>query len=256
MHPQGRIGSGRADGRMWVALAVVLAAARPAAAGHAIGVKVTDHTAGSAVTCRTRLLLSGSRLKVDTSPFTGDASTLYYAAYKDTVWQARHSDRTYVEINSRTVAGMGESLRSAYDRLSGREPEPEPDLDVRATAKTAKIGGLPCRRFEVRAGGRLLQEVWAATWRAADIDAAAFATVRQLALSYERIMSALGETPTLRGMSRIPVAGIARIDGYPVLIRHFEGGRLAFELQLDAPAQQPIDPATLDPPAGYRRVLF
>jgi hypothetical protein len=77
-----------------------------------------------------------------------------------------------------------------------------------------------------------------------------------LSLASDKILSALGGTPLMKGIPNVPLAAVAGLDGYPVLIRQHNGKRLAFEILLHYPENKTAPESIFQLKDGYRKRLM
>jgi hypothetical protein len=242
-----------------------------AAAGLAHGAMSTtaiikDFNGTAPLVYRAPIILDAGKLHIDTSGFSGpDAPTaIIYRTDQRKIWQLDHRDKSYLELDEKLLvsmsSGMDRALKSIDEFVRGKPAAgapPAPALEARSTGARREIMGLSCRQVEIWKDQQRLQEVWVADWSGVGMPPDNFQVLIELGRSYERIWATAGSAPMLRAVPAIPVERIAGLDGYPVLIRQFEGTRQTYEIILGRPTDVTAPPAAFEVPAGYRkRLLF
>jgi hypothetical protein len=129
-----------------------------------------------------------------------------------------------------------------------------PASDIRRTEERASIQGYPCTKVEVTRAGAAAYEMWVTDWSGIaageELHTALlgyFAFVRKI---YKPIWDAMGLTEEPGGFQGGPLALFGQIDGFPVVIKRFEGGELVEEVTLRSAEGREPDPAEFEPPAS------
>jgi hypothetical protein len=146
--------------------------------------------------------------------------------------------------------------RQHLERLRHRRERQRaiPASDIRRTEERASIEGYPCTKLEVTRAGAAEYEMWVSDWSgiAAGEELktallAYFGFVREI---YKPMWDAMGLTEEPGGFRGGPLALFGQIDGFPVLIKRFEGGELVEEVTLQSAESRELDPAEFEPPAS------
>jgi hypothetical protein len=164
-------------------------------------------------------------------------------------WFLDHVNRRYVEFNPESLAGMGRTLKSAI----GLGQQPPAPMVVTATKDMGTVGDFPCQRFVVTQNGQKRQDLWVTPWKRSGTDKSQMQGLRRFATLFEAIRVEMDGAPMFDGVGGLTMVGLLRVDGFPALIRHLEGGRLVYEMRLARPHACTLDAAHFALPEGYRR---
>jgi hypothetical protein len=248
--------------RILLPFGVVALSAVCASGAHRAKMVVRDYSGAQTFAYVSALTFTPSALHVDTHTFSGSetAAALIYRMDQHKIWHVEHGDTSYVEINEKAMALLSTGVNKAIevmDALFGEEEASDPPaLASRPTGATRQVLGITCREFEITRGGLRVQTVWLASWASVGLSPERFAAVRGLARSSDQVLAALAAAPLLEGVPEVPLSGVAGLDGYPVLIRHYEGGRVMYDILLHVPETADIGPDLFQVAPGYRRRLL
>jgi hypothetical protein len=177
-------------------------------------------------------------------------------------------------IDKETMAGVSEQVSGAMkqmqEELAKLPPEQRaqaekmmagmvgksgaasgPAVEVKATGDKQTVEGYPCARYEVLVGGKRTSEMWVASWSAAKVTKEDMAALRGMSAFFEEMVKS---NPLLRNMAASGAfQGMDRVDGFPVLVRHFDGSKAVDEMVLKSIEHRAVPAATFDVPAGYTR---
>jgi hypothetical protein len=124
--------------------------------------------------------------------------------------------------------------------------------EIRRTEERASIQGYSCTKLEVTRGGAAAYEMWVSDWSGIaageELKTALlgyFAFVREI---YKPMWDAMGLTEEPGGFQGGPLALFGQIDGFPVMIKRFEGGELVEEVTLRSAQERALDPAEFEAP--------
>ena len=229
-------------------------------AGIVIDADIKDMRFDQALQYRTKLLIEGERLKIDTTPFrTGDGRTeALYDSSKRVFYVVSHTEQSYIELDEVVLFDTIDSLNAALRFLKRQMgvadvPKSSAFFQVRETDETRIVANLRSRKHVILRDGGIRQEVWVATWEEAGIEKETLGSLKKLAKAYEKVMSNLGRVPLFREVQYVPIEGLFQIDGYPVAIKHFENGKLLYDVQLGISADVTLNPMTFLVPKIYER---
>lgn len=245
------------------AFAIVLAAFMPhlATAGHQVDVRILDRTAAKPATHRARLLLDAKACSLDTTGLRGSPSTLL-GRQGDAVYLLDHPNRRYVAINLQALSGASSVARNVGAMLPPALGDMLPasvsagPCTVTATERRQQIAGLPCQLYVVTRDDQKIQELWVTPWSRVSMPRQSFDLIKEIAehgSSLAAVLSAGTGAPPLPPLSG---EALARIDGYPVLISLYDGGRPLYEVRLSAPKPATTTAADFAVPADYTRTLL
>ena len=239
------------------AIALALAS-RAAAGGWAANATLRALGEEGPFEVRSRILLGSANLRIDAGMPGGRAeTTILYASVPDVLWVLDHRDKTYWMLDAKVAAGVGRRVGTVYqwmrESLGGGPADDGGDYRVKPTEDRKQLAGLPGQRFEVRRALRHRQDLWVTTWRHARMTSAEFEVFRSFARSCERIRSSLAGTPLLDGAPDVWLGGMLRVDGYPLLLRQYDGRAMVCEVHIGPPAPWSDAPSEFALPAGYRK---
>jgi len=243
----------------WLQLILVLQVGR-APAGQVIHGRIIDHTGPRPLQCRLQAYLEGNRVKIAIPPPGGRPDSVLFTPDRQVIRHLDHGTRSYQEFDTRVVGGAGEVARSVRDfvedawaEISGKPGVGRDACEIRKTQEVQTVSGLPCRKFIVLKGGARIQEIWATSWTRAGLASAQATSLRQLALYYANLASALQGVPFFDELSQFPLTALVRLNAYPVVIRQYRGKRLATVLSLSRPSDMRLEPGTFALPDGYTK---
>jgi hypothetical protein len=190
-----------------------------------------------------------------------------------------HRDRTYMVLDRAAIQALAGQLnqamgqmqetlrnvppeqRAAMEQMMGNRmpsrqaPERSP-AQVRRTGDFAKCFGYPATRYEVWRDGRKVREMYVTDWQNIDGGrdvAAAFVDMGRFAQELAAVLPG-GNTGPANSFDDSIFTVMDQIDGFPVGVREYRAdGTIEQEWALRSAKRQRIDPATFEPPAGYRR---
>jgi len=244
-----------------LAAGVLLGSGLPVRAAYRSAVVVRDYAAARPTAYVADLTFDKGALHMETSRFSGGAADtdLIYNIRERKVWHIDHTDRSYVEVDEHTAVWLSDGFNSAVDVIgawwSGEEKPPVP-LTTLPTGAKREVQGVPCQGYEIRRGDTLIQTVWLTSWDNAGLTPEAFGAVRRLALSSDSMLKSMQANPLMGGLPYLPLSGVAGLDGYPVVIRHYQGDRVAYEIILPPPTETEDNPSGFKLAPGYTRKLM
>ncbi|HBA83671.1 MAG TPA: hypothetical protein DCZ95_06205 [Verrucomicrobia bacterium] len=208
--------------------------------------------------------LDGGKINVNTSQFSGEPTELLYAVGSKSIRLVNRASGEYSELNEETLGRAADMVQSTLDYVMGTAsdesqgaPSGNPRAPAIAEVKGAwTVNGMTCRRYKAAFGGQLTQDIWVADWAAAGMKSADFKVVNLLAGSYDRIMKSSNMIPSLDFMVYIPVSGLNRMNGFPVLIKQYRKGALQYEILLSRPVFKKMPASLFQVPEGFRKVWF
>jgi len=261
--------------------------ASPLAAGVVYEIEVTDHAAGEPST--TELAAEGKMLKMSIAPGrTSGRGEMIFRGDRREMVVVDHDDKSYVVMDEATakqladqLGGVSDQMKEAMKRveeqlknvpedqramvekmlkermpnMGGNAPS-RPANEYKRTGQRATKAGYPCVRYDVLRGGEKVREMWVTDWDNVEGAREVREAMLDMADFFEQIMSSLSESlgglgPAFGGDS--PFDGLREMDGFPVVVREFDGGELESESTLRSARRRTLDPADFEPPAGYKR---
>ena len=240
--------------------AVAMLPSTIAIGGQVIYAHIINHTGPAPQQCRAGASLDGDRIRIDIPPPAGKPDTVMYLPDQNVLRHLDAHSKRFMEFDTRlldSASGAARSLREVFDQaMAGLKKQPDTsrtDVDIQAENRIETVSGLRCRKFVVKKNGIKIQEVWATSWRNTGLNRRQIASLKQLALYYENLATALAGIPLFDDMQQVPLGALVRIDAYPVLIKQYYGRRLAFAIRLDAPCPKAVAASAYQIPANYKR---
>jgi hypothetical protein len=235
-------------------------------AGYVIEVSYRDHATGGSP-ARLTTFLDQRKAKIDSTALTGGRSAIIYDRDLERVVQVRYPEQQYVQFDTAKLNAVHSGVRSTVDFL--QEQFDRVDMKVFETSEEKKVAyklnktgqqrvidGLPCREVQVYGNGELLQTIWYTTWEQAGIRKSSLIGLIKLGEFYERLWEMPGAERLQDSLMQVPVEGIIKLTGYPVLIEVYQNRRKKLSIQLGKPRELPLRPAVFEVPRGYKRVML
>lgn len=227
-----------------------------------VPLRIRDYSSGQPRQTMANLLICGTGMQMDTSPFSGQRTEAVYRSDLGTLWLIQHDKQTVMPINEQTITRLSNGMQlaaSVFKDLtqSAAEPaEPRLPLEITQLAETADIGGRRCFALVATRGGVKQQEAWFADWSSVPMTAKTMQPLRTLAAAYDRIFSSSSSSQMFQDIDYVPMTALLRADGFPVALRHFENGRLMYEIRTGDPQPKDASPTRFTRPAGYKTTVL
>jgi len=223
----------------------------------------------------------GSGKQQDTAIFRGDRREMVVI---------NHEEQYYMVMDSASIARIGGQVSGAMDQamkeinkhMEGLDPKqremmekmlkgnmpggmpgttPTPPKraksEYRKTGERANKKGYPCVKYEVLRGGEKTQELWVTDWSNVKGSQETAETFKEMAEFFEEMMDSIEDSMGdfgggFSGFESDEIDVFAKIGGFPVVTRDFEGGELESETVLESVTERDLDPDAFEPPKGYR----
>jgi hypothetical protein len=226
------------------------------------------------VTETQQMSLSGDKLTA-TAEERGRPTQIIWRGDKQALYSLDPAAKTYYEIDKATMAAVNEqvngAMKSMQEQMAKMTPEQRaqvekmmggmpnmggqaaaaPAVEVKATGDKQTVQGYPCTRYDVLLGGKKSSEMWVASWGAVKIDKSDIQALTSMNSFFEEMLKGnpmLGKLSTSSSFQ-----GLDRVDGFPVLIRHFDGDKVIEEMTLKGVERRAVPAGSFDVPAGYTR---
>jgi len=255
------IGSGNPNCTLATVCIFLLTLMSADAAGIKIPVTVKDYTARPIISRRVEIFVAGTAIAGDISELAEGDSRMLYRSELKTLYLVDESKRLVERYDGRIVSGVSSGLgaaRSAVEDLLGRIQGSPVAADVAGAVQLNRtevrrnIFGLECRGYVLSRRGVKLQEIWLAPWNAIGFKRSDFAPVWSLLEIYSEVASDPALAKLLEQIEYVPASELLQLDGYPVLIRHFNGPRIAYDIFLERPQTAAAPAGIFSLPSGYR----
>jgi hypothetical protein len=254
-------------------MAGLVAAAR---ADYAVTVEFKDLSADPPTTGEGQLLLGGDRLKMDVSSLAADADdsrvTMIYRGDLEATLFVDHQRRAYSVLDQETLSSVSQQLEQAMSEMEAQlqqlpeeqremmrklmesrmptAPADLPVFEVQRTDRQETIDGHPCVCYEVAMDGRRVNEVWVTDWSSVPLAKEDFGVFKQMTDFYRKMLAAMPNAGA--NMRQNFLGGMQDIDGFPILMREFDGDTVSGETRFRAIEEVDRDAAAYEPPEGYK----
>ena len=220
-----------------------------------------------------QMSMAGDKLAA-TVQESGRPSQLIWRGDKQTLYSIDPATKSYYAIDKATMTAVAEQVSGAMkqmqDELAKLPPEQRaqaekmmanmggkggaasgPSIEVKVSGEKQTIQGYPCTRYDVLLGGKRTSEMWVAGWSAIKVTKDDMAALRSMSTFFEDMVKS---NPMLRNLATSGAfQGLDRVDGFPVLVRHFDGDKVVEEMTLKGVERRAVPAGTFDIPAGYAR---
>lgn len=165
-----------------------------------------------------------------------DPATRSYMVFDKQTMQAigTQVSTAMADMNSqmaKAMEGMTDKQKEALAKYMPKAQAPARGgggVQVKKTTDRRTINTYPCVRYDVWHGSEKNTEMWVTPWSKVKHGKTAYAAYMDMAHFMEDMIKAMSDNPTVSGMAN-SVSGMAQVDGFPILIRHFSGGRVERE---------------------------
>lgn len=264
-------------------LLIALAASAPVLAADGIAIHAETRDIGQDGVHKSRMLVAGNKLRLEVAAqgdvvvFDGERQNLVIIDANDKSYMVL--DRAKMKRLSREVSGAMSDMRKQLDeRMKGMTPEqramveqmmkarmpgmappsedeppPPPPVKIRKQGEEKKIDAHRCVRYDLIRGEAKVSEAWLTTWKSAGVSSDTFEVFRELGRFFEELTASLGSNPMLRQQleGQEIFESLARLEGFPMLIRGFENGRPTDETRIVSIERIDATAASFTAPAGF-----
>ena len=267
-----------------LALALMLPAAAHAGAVYVI--ETTDHSDGAGRVEQMQLSIEKPNLKMNVPGDGGEAGAPNEAIYqgkREAMVIIDHGEKSYMVMDKAAAKAMNQQMGQAMEQTGGAEgmekmiqealkdvpPEQRAEIEkmmrqnmpaqkggkaqkdestreFRKTGEKAKQQGYPCVKYEVVENGEVTEELWVTDWDNVEGGEDARDTLKSMAGFLKETVGSMGG-----GMANDAFIELEKLDGFPVVTRSFDGGKLTREAVLKSAKSADIEASAFEPPAGY-----
>jgi hypothetical protein len=218
-----------------------------------------------------QMSMSGDKLSA-TVQERGRPMQMIWRGDKQTLYSIDPSTKTYYAIDKQKMASVSEQTNAAMkqmqEQMAKMTPEQRAQMEkvmgsmpgmagkasapafaVKATGEKQTVQGYACTRYDVMMGDKRTSELWVAPWDAVKVTKEDMTALRSIATFFEEMVKS---NPMLRNMAASGAfQGADRIDGFPVLVRHFDGDTATEETTLKNIERRAVPASTFDVPSGF-----
>lgn len=231
--------------------------------------------------------VNNGNLKMEISSDQRDSGDAIYRGDRRQMVMVDHDNKTYMVIDKEAIENIGgqvqgqlagamKEMEKQLEKLDPKQREmvekmmkgrmpavtgegsaaPRQVTEYRKTSQRETHQGYPCVKYEVVRGDEKVREIWVTDWNNVEGSDEVLDAFKDMASFYEELMDSIGKMTGGFGAGVFggenPMESFAKIDGFPVVTRNFEGGELESEAVLESVVQRDLDPDAFEPPKGYR----
>jgi len=258
-------------------LAVAQVAA--AQAGLRLEIDVSERGTAPAPPERWIVWLDAMRLVAEPARSEGSppARRAIFQGAQDVAWLVDPAQRSYFQLDPESaqalaarLAGVRNGVAQGLELLSPEQREaakgilgglatppraPPPTPRLRLRVEQARHAGIACTRNDVLEGERRVAELCLAAWGTGPLTRERTQALPALRSFLRRTLAPLvREVESLRPLA--PLAGLPRLEGFPLAARVEDPGRPPREIAVVSVEQRTVDPSLFELPAGYTRSLI
>lgn len=250
----------------YVLLVSVMALGMPARAGVVIEQQSKDASGGEVV--RYITYVEPGRLRVEYQSAEG-VSIAIFRADRQVVWMIQLKEKSYQEMTRADVEKMAQQMagvrqqqeqmlkelppeqRAVVEKMMKQQMGAAKPVDV--TVKRVgreSVGKYAATKYELLANGQRTEEIWAAALDQLSFQPAEYETFLQFARFFEKLSQAAAQFSSTDVMARHAEA----IEGFPVKMISYDGGRVTSEMQLLRAERQTVSDDKFQLPPGLKKV--
>jgi hypothetical protein len=198
-----------------------------------------------------------------------------YLIKGDTMYMIDDQDKSYIVFDKATMTQLATKLNSEMEKLKARMASMPPEqraqmeqmmggaggmlgsngkqwtVEVADTGKSDKVDGRTCKLWDVTRNGELDEQICVVAYSALPGKENFAAVFGNFAKVFDEMAKSV---PMLAGMMGSEFAAQQKTNGYPVLRRGYESGKLSDEVTVVKTWREEAVPASmLDIPAGYKQ---
>ena len=242
------------NARPLLTAALLLATAVPAAHAATVLTYVEKTPGSQAPTVERRMVLAGTRLRLETSAAEG-GRVLLYDAGSGVLYVVDEAKRSYTELRRSEVPFNEEEVKTGPVKTGpvkkprkGKDQEPAPPVatapDGTAYRKVDSgfiVNGFRTDKYEGTRNGQKVEELYVADAKALGVGDGEL-----------QALHAMADTFGTGRQARLSLG--AKLPGVPVRITRFEGGKPVQQIDLSTVSQEDVPVARLELPAGFTRL--
>lgn len=235
----------------------------------------TTSTAQPAKVETQQVRITDDKLAFESNGEAGNVSMIFRGKDK-ALYVVQHDEKNYMQLDEAFGEEVGSQMQSAMKQmeseLSKLPPEQRaqveammgqalkkpaaaaasPALEFKATGATQKVDGVTCKQWEVWSGKEKEREMWVASWSDLKLDRKDLGVLEDMAQFFAETWKSV---PALQDMnpSEYLAGELERIQGFPLLGREFEDGKVTQETRIGDFRRERVPAAAFEIPAGYAR---
>jgi hypothetical protein len=256
----------------------------PLQAGVVFEVETKDHKYSPARVDQVQMFMEGRNLKIGTAAGSHDSqTTMIYRGEHGEMLMIDHDEKSYSVMDKETIKAMAGQMKQASSQLEEalknvpedqrammeqmmkqnmpvqQAPHRSPTELLQKTGDRDTIHGYPCLKYNVLRDGTKISELWVTNWDNIEGGREAAEVFEEMADFFKEMMESFSSARGAPGGRSDDFGGsvfqhMKELDGFPVVTKEFEDdGSLEGESALRSSRRRRLDPATFEPPVGYKR---
>jgi hypothetical protein len=264
----------------WLLLLILTAS--PLAAGVVFEVETKDHGQSPPQVETHQMAAEGKMLKMGIAGGgrSSEGEMIYRGDRREMV-VVNHDDKTYFVLDEAGLRRLADQVGGAMaqiqealknvpesqrkmveEMMKKRMPQAaavaKKVIEVRNTGERADQAGYPCVKYEILSDGSVSSELWVTGWDHVQGGEEAAAVFKDMAGFFHEMMEAFQSASGPMGgfisdLGNATFEHMRQIDGFPVVTRQLDGGKLESESTLRSAERRSLEPGDFEPPAGYKR---
>ena len=236
-------------------LMAVMGGNRCVAQGYQARARLTPQAGLGLVAVDAQCLFDASQARINVGNGREIIAVVDYHPEDGTIVVVDHPSRTQYRIASRLVGAAADAFSVVKGKVDQLRKKPEPmALQIKRTGRRRQLSGVPCHEFDVRDGTRLVQRIWMTSWGNAGITKDDMSVVRECLAMYGKTSGAFVKLGLILPGMDFSSEPVLRLDGYPVEVQHYAGGKVAYTVQLGLPEPARRTIQALWIPEDYRTI--
>ncbi len=261
-----------------VALATLLLSWNSVLAGVVFEIETRDHGQSPPKTKTSYVAVDGQLLAMNFRSGRGQQEDkVIFSGDRHEMLIVNHARKSYMVMDAQTMQAMATQIKQTIDQarvqmqqalqdipeaqramaekaIRKQRSSQQSQLDIHKVGDQAEMNGYPCVLFEVVRDGRKIRDLWVTDW--SNVEGGR--DLRPVFNDMSDFFHALTESMPQRkdgsdAMSGNLFASIKELGGFPVASRDYAAdGTIESESALRSSKRRRIDPASFEPPAGYK----
>jgi len=258
---------------VWFVLLATLFAA-PLSAGVVAQMENRDLSGDAETKTQVRILLQDKLARFDDgmTESSGPDTSMIFRGDREEMLVVEHGRKQVMRIDQQTIEQLGAQMNAMMkqmeeqmanmppevrqmmkDKMPGMGAAPAvPKIEVKATTVRETQQGYPCLRYDVFQEGKRVREYWVTSMDNVGITSEDFSVFQEMSGFFEKMLNAFSQAMSLQEMLENPVAELAKMDGFPVLMREYDGDKVVQENRLVSVEKRSLPAEEFDAPAGYK----
>lgn len=224
------------------------------------------------------MYIKGNKVKVETKEIKGiNSNIMIYRGDLNLVWNIDKSQKSYVEINKKTLDAMAEQMQQAMKKMEqafakmppeqrkmmeqmmqGRTVHKQPKkivTKVQNTGKKDKFKGYRCTWHNVLSAGQKTSEMCVSSFKDIGIKKETFNVFKDMANFFSGLTKTMQSSPLSKSKDN-PFANFEKLNGFPVVSKDYNGAVLTGETTLKFIEQKKLNISIFEVPPGYKKRSF